>query len=667
MEKKKINLNGALIMLMSLGLLFVPADKKEHANASVGELIKLEASATTVKFNDPLTLSWTINSSLLGGEMKCYDWDGDLLTTATGTKTISHIRHQKAFQIGCSMVQEMADGTPVATSHASNMIYINIDTSEPVVLSETASFDNTSADDDVTLKIEMGNKTYEVGRQGSLGNRNYKYTYIDTPYTSGTISWKYDTDVFESCWFGPTDLGNYVRDNVYEEVKTSSYTLKRMKSEGQADFDLSKDDNIILSCWSSNNVATYKQTTADMQILFYNIEGGSDAPAETPSTDLSKSTDPLKLTMTAGDKTYKVSGNAFDYTYDTANQVLNKDNIGTINIYSKSKSATLKWQADSSVFKYCQSDGQEMNNWPLGDVSLSGTKEIKIGAGTNLYQITCTSGDKSSLYTGNSKMARVNISTNETNGLVIVSDDSGTQTVVDDSDSNTTDDEDSNTTTDDEDTTNDTSTTSTSTEEWKDYSSMLDMPTVTADRGTPQCTTTPEEKFHGCYYKGLIDDQVNIPDQSLILGGETVNGNRIDHDWGTEKIISGLDGVSYSDNVSAIWKGKFYFGEGDYLFKATADDGVKVILDDTNNLIYKWYPQPRNTHISDLTHLTEGYHTVTVRYFEEGHKAAVKVWWEEQKPAIEAETLSNELSTFQKLIEQLRDLVTKILNFFGVE
>jgi len=219
----------------------------------------------------------------------------------------------------------------------------------------------------------------------------------------------------------------------------------------------------------------------------------------------------------------------------------------------------------------------------------------------------------------------------------------------------------------DEDTTNDTSTTSTSTEEWKDYSSMLDMPTVTADRGTPQCTTTPEEKFHGCYYKGLIDDQVNIPDQSLILGGETVNGNRIDHDWGTEKIISGLDGVSYSDNVSAIWKGKFYFGEGDYLFKATADDGVKVILDDTNNLIYKWYPQPRNTHISDLTHLTEGYHTITVRYFEEGHKAAVKVWWEEQKPAIEAETLSNELSTFQKLIEQLRDLVTKILNFFGVE
>jgi hypothetical protein len=207
----------------------------------------------------------------------------------------------------------------------------------------------------------------------------------------------------------------------------------------------------------------------------------------------------------------------------------------------------------------------------------------------------------------------------------------------------------------------------TTAEGWKDYSSMLEMPKVTVDSGMPVCTTVPDEKFHGCYYKGKIDDQINIPDQSLILGGETVVGNRIDHDWGTEKIISGLDGASYTDNVSAIWKGKFYFGEGDYLFKATADDGVKVILDDNSNVIYKWYPQPRNTHISDLTHLTEGYHTVTVRYYEEGHKAAVKVWWEEQRPAIEAEALSAELSTFQKLIEQLRDLVTKVLNFFGIE
>ena len=457
MRKKVIEF---VLLFFTFGLLVFIS--KERVDASVGELIKLEASATTVKFNDPLTLSWTIDPSLLSGDMKCYDWDGDLLTKTTGTKTILHIRHQKAFQIGCSMVQEMADGTPVATAHASNMIYINIDTSEPVSLSETSSFDDSNSDNDLILQIEMNDKTYKIGRDGSIGNRNYKYVYIDTPSTTGTVSWKYDTTDFENCWFGSTDLGNYVRENVYEEVTmpgvipgvTPSYTLKRIKSEGKANFDLSNDKNIILSCWSSSNVATYKQKTADMQILFYNIDGGSDAPAETSSTDISNSADPLKLTMTAGDKTYKVSGKAFDFTYDTSNEVLTKDNIGMLEVFTKSKDATLKWQADSSIFKYCQSDGQEMNNWPLGDVSLSGTKDIKIGAGTNLYQITCTSGDKASLYDGDSKMARVYILTKETSGLVIINDESGKQ-IIDDDDNESAGADNNKTTsdTDDEDTT----------------------------------------------------------------------------------------------------------------------------------------------------------------------------------------------------------------------
>lgn len=641
------------------------------SHASVGELIKLEASATKVKFNDPLTLSWTMDANLLSGGMKCYDWDGELITEATGSKTIEHIRHQNRFQIGCSMITETAVNT-IATAHASNMIEIQIDTSEPVVLSETPSFDSSKTDDDVTLEIKMGNKTYKIGRQGTIGNSQYKYSYIDTPYTTGTISWKYNGDTFRDCRFGSNELGNYVRENVWEEYEIPSFVpgytnttkTKRMKTQGETTFDLTKYTSITMTCFNSEPIV-YKQKTANMQVLFYNIEGGSDAPSETPSTDLSKSSDPLKLTMKVGDKTYKVSGKGFDYTYDTANQVMTKDNMGTIEVFTKGKTGTLEWEADSSIFKYCQSDGQEMNNWPLGDLSTSGKKDIKIGAGTNLYQITCTSGDKSSLYTGESKMARVYISTSETNGLTIISDEDGKQIVVDEDEKkeeiadkeDESDDESSLKDKDDEITNG----------EWIDYSSMLDMPKVTADSGTPKCTEVPEEKFHGCYYKGKIDDKVDFPDQSTVLGGEMVLGNRIDHDWGTEKIITGLDGVTYTDNVSAIWRGEFYFGEGDYLFKATADDGVKVILDDTDNLIYKWYPQPRNTHISDLTHLSAGYHTVTVRYYEEGHKAAVKVWWEHQKPAIEAEELSRQLSIFEQLIDQLKDLVQKVLNFFGIE
>jgi hypothetical protein len=666
---KKVLVKLAIFSIFAGMLVFA-----NKTSASVGEIMKLEASATKVKFNDPLTLTWDIQPALLTSGMKCVDWDGELITEAKGSKTIPHIRHLNRFQIGCSKVTETATNA-VATAHASNMIEIEIDTSEPVVLSETPSFDSSKIDDDVTLELKMGNKTYKLGRQGVVGSSGYKTIYIDTPETSGTISWKYDSAEFADCFFAGTELGKYIRDNVYEEVHVGTSVpglpqfdmkTKRTKPEGQAPFDLTKDKNIIMTCYSSNNVVVYKQKTANMQIMFYNIEGGSNAPTETPSTDLSKSSDALKMTMKAGDKTYKISGPAFDYKYDTANQVLTSANMGIFNVSTKSKDATLEWQADPNVFKYCQRDGSY--DWPLADLSLSGSQNVRLDA-TNLFQITCTSGDKASLYSGESKMARVYILANATSGLTIIKDDSGQQVVVDEEDIIVNDNKNNNqndSLNNDEETTTNTTTTDPTTTTWKDYSSMLEMPKVTVDSGMPVCTTVPDEKFHGCYYKGKIDDQINIPDQSLILGGETVVGNRIDHDWGTEKIISGLDGVSYTDNISAIWKGKFYFGEGDYLFKATADDGVKVIVDDTSNVIYKWYPQPRNTHISDLTHLTEGYHTVTVRYYEQGHKAAVKVWWEHQKPAIEAEALSAELSTFQKLIEQLRDLVQKVLNFFGV-
>jgi hypothetical protein len=756
---KKV-LAGLSIFCVFVGVLFF----SNSTEASVGTLMKLESSATKVKFNDPLTLTWDIQPTLLTGEMKCIDWNGEPITQAKGSKTISHIRHQTRFQMGCSMVVETATNA-VATAHASNMIEIEIDTSEPVVLTETESFDESNIDDEIVLGLEMNNKKYVYGANGLVsGALPNVYKYIDTPVNIGKIFWKYDVNKFEYCSFSNTDLNQYVIDNAYEErlfklnIPGSGQSIdqkrKALKSEGKVDFDISKQNTISFSCLGNMNVPNYKMYRGSLSYIFYNIEGGSDAPAETPSTDISKSSDPLKLTMKADDKIYKVSGSAFDYTYDTRNTALSKENMGVLNVFTKSKTATLEWQADSSVFKYCQRDGQEMNKWALGDVLLSGSQEINIGPGTNLYQITCTSGDKSSLYSGAGKMARVYISTNETSGLVIITDDAGNQIATDDED-----DEESNVSNNDADNeekcvshleayngdspccdgltpyykgkdesytngvcidldklkspatsnkcanslekmgsisksmecctglidyyqkdvgnvlgiclSNEDPTTApiidSTQSTWKDYSSMLEMPKVTVDSGMPVCTTIPDEKFHGCYYKGKIDDQINIPDQSLILGGETVMGNRIDHDWGTEKIISGLDGTSYTDSVSAIWKGKFYFGEGDYLFKATADDGVKVILDDNSNVIYKWYPQPRNTHISDLTHLTEGYHTVTVRYYEEGHKAAVKIWWEEQRPAIEAEALSAELSTFQKLIEQLRDLVTKVLNFFGIE
>lgn len=479
------------------------------------------------------------------------------------------------------------------------------------------------------------------------------------------------------------NIGNslgVVPDDQLTKTNNETISFKMDKSKGVYRWVFKNpNDKPIDECIKENNTPASGQSCCTGLIVV-----GGVCKSATSSQENFKDTDPLKFTMQVGDKTYKISAPTFDFTPSGSIQQTK------LEITTDQTSAKLSWSADSSVFKYCERDGQEMNNWAIGQVDMTGNNyQVTIPPDYALFQITCSSNQKSNFYTQPGKMARVMffvrkgsgqtttcIAENQTKNSTqtccagLVEKDGKcaktTTTNNDDKDTTTTDknNEDNDTTTDKNTTDNKDDTIQ---GEWKDYSSMKEMPKVTVDLGTLKCSQVPEEKFHGCYYTGKIDDQTDIPNTSLELSGETVLGNRIDHDWGTEQITVGPDGTKYSDNVSAVWRGKFYFGEGDYLFKATADDGIKVIVDDKNNVLYKWYPQPRNTHISDLTHLSAGWHTVTVRYFEEGHKAAVKVWWEHQKPAVEVEKLTEQLGVFQQLIEQLRNLVQKILDFFGIE
>ena len=76
---------------------------------------------------------------------------------------------------------------------------------------------------------------------------------------------------------------------------------------------------------------------------------------------------------------------------------------------------------------------------------------------------------------------------------------------------------------------------------------------------------------------------------------------------------------------SARWRGEFEFDEGNYFFRATADDGVRVYLDGLM-IIDQWrdgYKDVSNRFVG----VGEGLHTVEVEYYERSGQAVMKLWW----------------------------------------
>jgi hypothetical protein len=57
----------------------------------------------------------------------------------------------------------------------------------------------------------------------------------------------------------------------------------------------------------------------------------------------------------------------------------------------------------------------------------------------------------------------------------------------------------------------------------------------------------------------------------------------INYDWGSGGPGNGVD----TDNFSVLWTGRFAFSTGSYNFTATADDGIRVWVDE-NLIIDAW-------------------------------------------------------------------------------
>jgi glucose/arabinose dehydrogenase len=94
----------------------------------------------------------------------------------------------------------------------------------------------------------------------------------------------------------------------------------------------------------------------------------------------------------------------------------------------------------------------------------------------------------------------------------------------------------------------------------------------------------------------------------------------VDYNWGS----AGPTGVGVgTDDFSARWVKTQSFAAGSYTFTATADDGVRVYLDDTL-VIDQWKDQPPTTY-TVTRQVTAGNHQLKVEYYERGGGAVARL------------------------------------------
>lgn len=96
----------------------------------------------------------------------------------------------------------------------------------------------------------------------------------------------------------------------------------------------------------------------------------------------------------------------------------------------------------------------------------------------------------------------------------------------------------------------------------------------------------------------------------------------VNYDWGTSIPQPGLG----QNQFSVRWTGQFEFEEATYQLSATADDGVRVWVDE-ELLIDGWRNQSATTYQTRQA-LSAGVHSVRMQYYENGGQAVAKLNWQ---------------------------------------
>lgn len=130
---------------------------------------------------------------------------------------------------------------------------------------------------------------------------------------------------------------------------------------------------------------------------------------------------------------------------------------------------------------------------------------------------------------------------------------------------------------------------------------------------TPATTPAPGAGWFGQFYNGEG------------LGGSPV-ATRYDpwigFDWGTGSPMPGV----YSDHFSVRWTMTAYMNADHYRFCATADDGVRILVDG-DVVLNEWHAADGLSYCS-AHWVASGNHEIVVEYFEGGGNALIHVWWE---------------------------------------
>ncbi len=148
-----------------------------------------------------------------------------------------------------------------------------------------------------------------------------------------------------------------------------------------------------------------------------------------------------------------------------------------------------------------------------------------------------------------------------------------------------------------------------------------DPPVSTPPTSSPPqfvCPSAATNAFTACYYAGMNFETLKA----------TSTVNSINFDWAGGSPSS----LVPADKFSATYEGKFNFEAADYIFAATADDGVRVYVDG-QAIIDKWINQSATTYSYTKT-LTAGTHTVKMEYFENAVDAVAKLSWMKKEAVI---------------------------------
>ena len=124
---------------------------------------------------------------------------------------------------------------------------------------------------------------------------------------------------------------------------------------------------------------------------------------------------------------------------------------------------------------------------------------------------------------------------------------------------------------------------------------------------------SPYSGWKGEYYSGTA-----LQGQPVLVRDDP----RVEFDWGTGRPASGLG----ADDFSVRWTRTYHVASGHYRFLATADDGLRLWVDD-RLIIDEWHDAEQRTYFGDMT-LLAGPHHFRIEYFEVMDHARISFWTE---------------------------------------